>query len=414
MSALPCRSGYLAAMTLALLGAGCDDRGSPDPPLLRVTEIESPAAAGSAEPNLSVDADGGVYLSWLEPADSGHALRFAVLSGTRWSRAKTVASGPNWFVNWADFPSLLPVGGDRLVAHYLVRDAGAAKGYEYGVRLVQSLDRGATWSTPVTPHRDGAAVEHGFVSLFPLPDDSIGLIWLDGRSGDPRFGGKHRMALRTTTLRRDGGLGEDRSLDDLVCDCCQTAVARAAAGPIAVYRDRTEGEIRDIHTVRLVNGAWTAPVPVHQDGWKINACPVNGPSVSAVQQDVAVAWFTAAGDSARVLVAFSDDSGASFGAPIRVDGGNPTGRVDVEMLGERRALVSWVENNETGGAEVRARLVSPDAVLGAPTRIAASSAERASGFPRMAREGDGVVLAWTEPGNPTRVRVARAQLEGGR
>ena len=50
--------------------------------------LASPAGPGSAEPNLTVAPDGRVYLTWLEPADSGHALRFAVHDGTRWSAGR--------------------------------------------------------------------------------------------------------------------------------------------------------------------------------------------------------------------------------------------------------------------------------------------------------------------------------------
>jgi len=71
--------------------------------------------------------------------------------------------------------------------------------------------------------------------------------------------------------------------------------------------------------------------------------------------------------------------------------------------------VSWIER--TGdGAEVRVRRVEADGAIGPALTIAASSAERASGFPRMARSGDEVVFAWTEPGHPSRVRLAVAKL----
>jgi hypothetical protein len=202
-------------------------------------------------------------------------------------------------------------------------------------------------------------------------------------------------------------------VDERICDCCQTGLAMTSAGPIVVYRDRSAEEVRDIYAVRLVNGAWTAPRPVHADGWVMPACPVNGPAVSAEGRRVAVAWFTNAGDTARVRVAFSDDAGATFGAPIQVDGGRPLGRVDVELL-ESGALVSWMEATGEKAAEVRVRQVAAGGRMGAPRVVAASSAERASGFPRMTRVGGQVVFAWTEPGTPSAVHTATAALEGGR
>ncbi|HYD53123.1 MAG TPA: hypothetical protein VEA99_10860, partial [Gemmatimonadaceae bacterium] len=94
--------------------------------------------------------------------------------------------------------------------------------------------------------------------------------------------------------------------------------------------------------------------------------------------------------------------------PIRVDGGTPAGRVGAVMLSDGAVLVSWVERTGGERAEVRARRVSPDGTLDAPLTIATSSAARASGFPRMAALGDTIVLAWTEPGQKSVVRSARA------
>jgi hypothetical protein len=50
---------------------------------------------------------------------------------------------------------------------------------------------------------------------------------------------------------------------------------------------------------------------VHSDNWKIDACPVNGPAIAATGRRVAVAWFTAANDTARVKLAFSSAARAS-------------------------------------------------------------------------------------------------------
>jgi len=159
--------------------------------------------------------------------------------------------------------------------------------------------------------------------------------------------------------------------------------------------------------------SWTEPRTLHADGWEIAACPVNGPAVAANGDRLAVAWFTApAGGpdlevTPRVLVAFSEDTGATFGAPIRVDGGHPAGRIDVEWLPDGRAAISWIERTPGGGAEVRVRPVNLDGTPGDPTAVASTSAERTSGFPRMARRGPDLVIAWTEPGDPDRVLLAR-------
>jgi hypothetical protein len=415
------------AVAPALAACSAPDRESAEAPstpvvaLGRVDSLDSPAAPGSGEPNLQVGPDGHVVLSWLEPAtgDSGQALRFASIGpdDSRWSAPRTIVTRRNLLVNWADFPSVLPLGGGRLAAHWLQRTASSGA---YDMHLARSSDGGLTWTADVVPHHDGTATEHGFASLWPAGGDTVAATWLDGR-GYAGTGGHHdahaaagaEMALAYGTLAPDGSGSAERIVDTRTCDCCQTSAALTSHGPIVVYRDRSASEVRDIAVVRLVDGQWTTPALVHADDWTIEACPVNGPAVPAHGKRAATAWFTAAHDTARVQVAFSSDAGATWAAPVRVDGGDPVGRVDVALLGDGSALVLWLERTGGEGAAVRLRRVHPDGTLEAPVTMAESAAARSSGFPQMARSGGWLHLAWTEPGTPSRLRVARINLHGG-
>jgi hypothetical protein len=347
-------------------------------------------------------------MSWLEPNESGHALRFAGLDGNQWSEPITVRAGRDFFVNWADFPSIEVLDGGRLAVHWLQRNGPGT--YAYGVRVSQSADAGKTWSTPVTPHRDSSQTEHGFVALWREPG-RLGAVWLDGRKfSKDGHDAANEMMLVTTSVQPDGTLGPEVRLDERACDCCQNSAALTADGPIVAYRDRSPEEIRDIYVTRRVAGTWTAGTPVHSDNWKIAACPVNGPAIGAAGRRVAVAWFTSANDSARVKLAFSDDAGATFDAPIRVDGGNPAGRVDVAMLPDNSALVTWIERTGGDTAAVQSRRVLRDGKIGDATTIGSSSAARASGFPQIAVTGSHVFFAWTVPGQTSAIRVAKAPL----
>lgn len=374
-----------------------------------IESLPSPAGPGSAEPNFAVARDGRVYLSWLEPApDSSFALRLASFDGRNWSAPRTIRAGRDFFVNWADFPSIEVLADGRLAAHWLQRTGKST--YAYGVRIVMSSDGGATWGAPIIPHQDTSATEHGFVALWPDGQD-LGAAWLDGR----RFNKEgHNPSNEMTVMSRvvGGGKSAEQLLDPRACDCCQVTAAVTADGPIVAYRDRSADEIRDIYVVRHVNGKWTEPAPVYNDNWHIAACPVNGPSADANGRNVALAWFTAANDSARVKLAFSSNAGASFGSPMRVDDGAPGGRVDVQLLPDGSALVSWIERIGGDTAAVRARRIARDGRRGDGITVATSSVARASGFPRLARSGGHVFFAWTQPGRPSQVRTARLAISG--
>ena len=146
-------------------------------PLVAPTPIATPAAANSAQPQLSVSKR-GVLLSWIEQNAGLATLKFSERTATGWSTPKTIASGRDWFVNWADVPSALRLPSGALVAHWLQKSAAST--YAYDVRLSYSLDDGKTWSPSFLPHHDGTPTEHGFASLFPI-GDGFGLVWLDGR-----------------------------------------------------------------------------------------------------------------------------------------------------------------------------------------------------------------------------------------
>jgi hypothetical protein len=382
-----------------------------------VMELATPAGPASGTPDLSVYKDQPL-LSWVERKGEKHALKFSTYENSGWSRAQTIAEGSNWFVNWADFPSVMKQPDGTLVAHWLEMSGPA--GYAYDVRIARSADGGRSWSRPLTPHRDGTKTEHGFVSLLPWTGGRTGAVWLDGRKfagKEPAPGGQRdlqgapsprEMTLRFAAMDARATLSEEVELDGRVCECCQTSAALTGDGAIVVYRDRSAREIRDIAVVRYRKGKWTAPQILHDDGWEIHGCPVNGPAVAAEGQHVAVAWFTGAQGRARVLAIFSHDAGATFGAPMEISSGRALGRVDVVLLADGSALVSWLEGTEQS-AQIRALRLRPDGTRDAPVVVRETSASRKSGFPRMARAGQNVFFAWTEissPGEPARVRTA--------
>ncbi len=371
-------------------------------PVPTVSEIKSPAPPGSGQPNLTVAADGRVFLSWIEPdTPQGYVLRFSVRGAQGWSAPKTIARGANWFVSDADVPSLAVLSDGTLAADWFVASVGP-RSEAYDVNLVLSKDGGTTWSKPLMPHRDGKKRQHGFVSMVPTPDAKLAAIWLDGRNMPSEEEGD--MALMYTTIAANGTLGPETQIDNRACECCKTSMTATADGLVAVYRDRSDKEIRDISIVRYANGRWSQPQALTNDGWEIDGCPINGPAVSANGRNVAVAWFTAPDDKSQVYVLMSADSGKTFGKKIRIDDGNPIGRVDVVSRSSGAAVVSWVERTSQG-AQVRVREVAANGTAAAPMNVSGTAGLGSGVFPRMVRSGDDIVVAWTDASKPAQIRT---------
>ena len=373
--------------------------------LAQRTAVEFQGPIGSSKPYLTPTASGGLLLTWFEPGPEGRwALRIAArAAGGRWSEPRTVLESDRFFVNWADFPSVTETATGDWVVHWLEKTE--AKSYAYHIRLARSRDGGRTWSQPQTAHTDRSATEHGFLAAAANPDGSVALVWLDGRETTDSGG---NMSVRAATLRPDGALQGETLLDGRSCECCQVAMARTGAGLVAVYRDRSDGEVRDIAVVRELGGRWTPPRIVSHDGWVWRACPVNGPSIDARDQQVAVAWYTAAGDQPRVKVAFSNDGGASFGRPTIVDDGTPLGRVQVRLLDNGDAAVAWLEAKQTAG-EWRIRRINPSGQRASAIVLGATARTREAGFSRAAVLPGELYLAWSEPGPDGRVTVRRLE-----
>ena len=413
---------------------------------LVIKPTQSPTDGDSREPDLYATHDGRIILSWVEKiGDKRYALRYAALAAREapepsqigtgqpqptngkaqagnaagnsnsntWSEPRTVAEGGDWFVNWADFPSVIALKDGSFAAHWLVKSGTGT--YAYNVNIARSND-GKTWSQPIVPHLDNTQTEHGFVSLVALPDGRAGAIWLDGRNmadmkeqADEHAASAQSMTLRYAAIDADGKLSQEAQLDERVCECCQTSAVLTDEGVVAVYRDRSETEVRDISVVRQSKSAWETPTPLHNDNWTINGCPVNGPSIATAGQRVAVAWYTEAGEQPHVKIAFSDNAGASFGSALQVDDGEAIGRVDVVLLQDGSALVCWMSGTAEGGS-IKTRRVRQDGAVGPVSEIAKTDISRSSGFPRMARLGNEVHFAWTEFGTPSRVRTAATDV----
>lgn len=359
---------------------------------VQVKQISSPASDSCAEPFLFTDRNDVTYLSWIEKKGKQSTLFFSTLSNDKWSEPKKIASGINWFVNWADYPVISGNGDGNLLAHFLEKsDTGK---FTYDVKIISSADSGKTWSQSKILNEDNVKAEHGFVSIVPFKNGFFAA-WLDGRKtatggGEGGHGHHGEMTLRGATLDRNSNKINEWELDGRICDCCQTSVATTDEGLVVVYRDRSEDEVRDMSIVRYLNGQWSAPKTIHGDNWKIKGCPVNGPGTSAIGNNLAVAWFSMRDKKGEVKVIFSKNGGETFGKPIRVDEGNSIGRVDVAMIDSVSAFVSWMEAGQIKTVKVETNGTKENPIL-----IGSSSDKRSSGFPQMTRSANNLIFAWT-------------------
>ncbi|HTE27674.1 sialidase family protein [Flavitalea sp.] len=374
---------------------GCNDgsKNEKTKPPKAIKILQSPATDSCGEPYLVTDKNGLVYLSWIEKKGNAYQLRFSTFHDNGWTKAVSIAEGVNWFVNWADYPVIASNGNNHLMAMFLEKsDSGA---YTYDVRYVISADLGKTWTKPKLLNEDGKKAEHGFLSVVPY-DEKYFVSWLDGRntaeiSSSGHEGHHGQMSLRAALIDKYGQKEKEWELDNRVCDCCQTSISMGKEGPIIIYRDRSDAEIRDMSLVRMVNGEWSKLALIYADNWKIEGCPVNGPRAEAIDNNLGVAWFTVENGIGVVKFAFSNNGGQSFKAPVKVSESKALGRVDMVLLDSATAMVSWME-----GSTIKLAKVHDDGTRDATIIVAQSSEARSSGFPQIAKSGSELFIAWTD------------------
>ncbi len=387
-------------LLLVVLAASCGRENEKSSELAAAfSELEShPILIESAlAPNLA-----GNRLSYLRKGDF---YRFETRSISERNAAATViAEASDFFANWADVPAMVEAGDGSWLAHWL--QIAGPDTYDYGIRIARSSDAGASWTELGWLHDDawngGAGEiipgEHGFVSWVPEGAGARGF-WLDGRAtgGHDRHDGG-AMQLRTTLIRGNE-IAPSELVDDRICDCCSTAAVATANGPLVAFRDRTDGEIRDIHLLRGTEDGWQRTV-IDTSGWEIAGCPVNGPGLAADGDRVLVAWFSGAPETS-VWAAWSLDGGLTFDRPKLLTT-NTLGRVAAAISGDL-GYVAWLaqtgtddgQPGEIKDGEIQMVTLDVNGGTSEPIRLVSAAASRRSGVPRLTAHEERLGLAWT-------------------
>ena len=209
------------------------------------------------------------------------------------------------------------------------------------IRYAGSKDGGRTFSPAVTVAGAALTGARGWHALALGYDGGVHVVWLDGRNAAPMNAraravgnGRSRRAVETAggprqdifhaSWKGDGARSE-HPVAAIVCFCCKTAIATAGEHVYAAWRHIYPGSLRDIAVARSTdNGAtFGDPIRVSEDGWKIDACPDDGPAMVADGHGgIHIAWPTLVpGDTPRKGIFYSALAGDAFAPRLRLDSG---------------------------------------------------------------------------------------------
>lgn len=284
------------------------------------------------------------------------------------------------------------------------------------VRVASTRPGAKTFAPAAAVHADGLRGARGWAALALDREGAAHVTWLDGRVNAPMPGAtparrSMQQDLFHAVRRADGTRDEVKVASD-VCFCCKTAVAAGPHGAVYVaWRHIFPPNLRDMAVARSTDGGRTfgAPVRVSEDGWAIDACPDDGPSIAVDAGAVLhVAWSTQVSPTAGkgIFYTTSTDGGRTFGARTRVDDASfGPAHPQLALAGER-AVVVWDEGGGSGPRRIRMRSIAPRAEA-----IATVSGTAAATYPAVTVTKDATLVAWTEEtatGSEVRVRrIAR-------
>jgi hypothetical protein len=392
---------YLSALSATIAFTACGgERGRIT--LTDAQPLSAPTAVGTA-PMFAVAESGAEAAAWVSAPDRGTDGRLYISANGAPPVELRDSLGP--IEAHGEAPPKIVYGRDgALNAIYVVGKVVPGRRFPLAaLRFVRSTDNGRNWSAPVTVTDDSTFGSHNFHSLHAAPSGAIYVAWLDGREGKSApYVSRSLDDGRSWSPNRRIAAGE-------ACPCCRTALATANDGTLYAAWRAVQDSVRDIVLARSDDrgATFAAPRRVHADDWVFNGCPHAGPSLQVDDAGrVHIAWWTGKEGAAGVYYAHSDDGGATFSAPINMGPTPRPAHVQLAVGPNRAVIVVWDEATTTPQIRLRVSRAGGDK-FGAAMLL--SSPGTSATFPVVALSRKGFVVAWSQKSAAAAERDARSE-----
>ncbi len=313
-------AGCVVGAVLAGLGGHVGAAATPFSPNVLVTHGTS-LYPQHVEPSLAVDADGAPYLAWKEaltPDGPGQRVAFARSDdgGRTWSASALKALTAEDRLQSDPWLTLDETGGLHFASLEYTAD-----GIVGGITVTSSDDGGRTWSALAN-----ADDRPGFADKESMASDGNGTLYLayDNVLGTTLDQGD-QVDLRITRSTDGGAMWSPTvPVPDAIGNVLGPVLAALPDGTVhAAWWNLTDGNVM-ADTSRDHGATWGADVRVNPVPG--SAAAVNGSWVGSMPSIAVdglgrlyVAWADRGTGNADVLVARSEDRGAGWTAPVRVN-----------------------------------------------------------------------------------------------
>ena len=222
------------------------------------------------QPQLAVDG-GTVYLACA--ANNTILIARSTDGGRSFAQPTTIASVPSLALGMHRGPRIAATD-DGLVVTAIAGRLG--KGQDGDLQAWRSVDRGVTWTGPVTINDVPAAAREGLHAMAAR-GNTVVTAWLDLREKGTRLyaatSGDGGRTWTADTLVYQSPSGT-------ICSCCHPSLAIAADGTIlAMFRNVVDGD-RDFYLVKSTNGQFGAAEKIGAGTWRFDSCPMDGGGIT--------------------------------------------------------------------------------------------------------------------------------------
>lgn len=319
--------------------------------------------------------------------------------GQHFSPAVAVSSQPEDIAADAENRPKIAVARDGTVL--LTWSQSLPQKYAGNVRFARSTDGGRSFSTPITLNDDGRIGSHRFESLAIDGAGRVAVVWLDGRDRDAarEKGGTFAGSSVYFALSADNGayFSANRRLTEHTCECCRTALAWTAEGPVALWRNLYGTNTRDFALANLDAGKMDRAT---DDEWKIDACPHHGGGLAEDGHGALhLVWFTQG--KTRQGLFYKRVTGGRELSPMPL--GDPAAQAGHAALAAAGSMVLIAWREFDGRAYIAQAIHSTDGGTSwsAPRRLAGS--DGAADYPLPLTDGERALVVWNSANEGVRV-----------
>jgi hypothetical protein len=397
---------YPVACWLLLL-SGCAGQAVQQPKLdphaaFTSTPLDSPVPANVIEQRLVSSPNGKLFANWWSNTpNSADNLMITALEDGKWSAPKAI-TGMAGIVD----AQVVPIGNDKLAAMWMVgKPAPNGEGEVHDIYLANSDSSGKQWGKPLRINQEAMSSMKESPAIAALGDGSLMAAWIDMRNlkmTPPKKPGEEMgmegfTSLYVARVSPDIAKSSEMLVDKEFCECCGPAITSDGNDGLLSYRDLKPENIRDPAFMRVSQNSFSQPSVVHNDHWKIDACPSKGPAITRFADTVGVTWLTSVNDKLIIRTAFSSDKGKHFAAPVDLELDAAASVSAIEMENPHSALVAWTTTGSKGEMLKLARVFDDERIEHRTTVHALTNggAYKWPG-PRMVKVDGSVIFAWND------------------